>query len=293
MAGVFDLPTLVKPGLFIAGIDVGIGKTVIACAMADVLTRYGAKVGVLKPFDTQAEKDRGNLVSQDAQALAHFAQLDPLVGSLSMVAPITHQRKLDPALEMALDHETLDVKPIGRSLAAMDDGCDIVLVEGIGGVMTPIDPGRPELTMIDLAREMGYPVLVVTRAEGDALSQTASTIFALRANGCFVAGLVVNFYHADHPDPSMQMMRDFLSKMNRAAILATVPRVKDAAKVDVAGGRLHDEVRAAMALTDWRRVARSPQPVIGVGDRGGIGGGVGPDLSPGPGKKVTFIPPRP
>jgi len=208
LAGLFELPSAVKPGLFIAGIDARIGKTVVTCAIADVLTRYGAKVGVLKPFDMGAEKDRGNLVSQDAQALAHFAQLDPRVGSLSMVAPITYTRKHDPAVELALAGKELDTALIARSLGVMDGACDIVLVEGVGGVMTPIDPKRVEVTMIDLAREMGYPVVVVTRADGGALSQTAVSVAALRANGCFVAGLVVNYYKADNPDPAMALTRE-------------------------------------------------------------------------------------
>jgi len=303
--GIFDLPPVGKPGIFIAGIDAGIGKTVVACTIADVLTRYGAKVGVLKPFDTRAHKDRGNLVSQDAQALAHFAQLDPQVGSLSMVAPITHHRQLDPAIEMALDGQTFDPKLIARSLVSMDRSCDLILIEGIGGVMTPIDPHRPGLTTIELIRELGYPVVVVTRATQGALSQTATTIFALRSHGCYVAGLIVNQYRPDHPDKTMQMAREYLSNMNRAAILATVPEVDHPSKVDVAGGRLHDEVRAAVALTDWRRVAKSPRPVFGHpagenapgagagADVAGPVGAVGPDLSPAPGRKVTFIPPRP
>lgn len=291
MTSLFDLPPTSKPGLFIAGIYEGVGKTVVACAMADVLTRYGAKVGVLKPFDTHAQKDRGNLVSPDAQALAHFANLDPEVGSLSMVAPITHHQRLDPALEMALQGQSFDPALIGRSLAGLDSACDLVLVEGIGGAMTPIDPNRLQLTMTDLAREMGYPVVVVTHADKGSLSQTASTIFTLRANGCFVAGIIINYYKPDHPDPSMQLTREFLAKMNRTAILATVPKIRDRTKVDVAGGRLHDEVRAAMALTDWRSIAKKPQPVIGGEDAGTHG--LGPDLSPGPGQKVTFIPPQP
>ncbi len=262
MSGIFDFPTTTKPGLFIAGTDLAIGKTVIGCAIADVLTRYQAKVGVLKPFDTQATKDRGNLVSSDAQALAHFAQLDPEIGSLSMVAPIAHQRKLDPALELMMDNQPFDASLIARSLSAMDQRCDIVLVEGIGGIMTPIDPARPHITTVDLARELGYPVIVVTKSDRGSLSQAASTVFALRSQGCFVAGLVVNFYRPDHPDNSMQLTREFLARMNRLPILATVPEVSNRDSVNVAAGHLHDEVRAAVALADWRRIAKSPQPVF-------------------------------
>ena len=286
LAGIFDLPSVGKPGLFIAGVDARVGKTVVTCAIADVLTRFGAKVGVLKPFDMNAEKDRGNLVSQDAQALAHFAQLDPRVGSLSMVAPITYQQKHDPAVELSLAGKELDTGLIARSLGVMDEGCDIVLVEGVGGVMTPVDPKNPGVTMIDLAREMGYPVVVVTHADRGSLGLTLMSISALRDRGCIVAGIVVNYYQPDDPDPAMALTRDWLARMNRAAILATVPRVKDAAQVDVSGGRLHNEVRAAVALADWRRIAKRARPEIGGSD-----GGNGTDSWSGPGRKITFIGP--
>jgi dethiobiotin synthetase len=80
----------------------------------------------------------------------------------------------------------------------------------------------------------------------------------IRQRGCSLAGIVLNGYEPDSPDPVIQTNRDWMAKMNRTPILATVPLVDESA-VAVADGVLHDEVRAAVALTDWRSVAKAPK----------------------------------
>lgn len=277
MTNFFDFPLRSTPGLFITGTDTGVGKTVITCAMADMLVRQGLRVGVVKPMASGCRKERGMLVSDDAQALAHFAQLDPAVGGLPLVTPITMKAPVAPAVGFESKREPFDPAPIRRSLETLDRSCDIVLVEGIGGIMVPIDPERPNITVLDMARELGYPVVVVTRADLGTLNHTALTVAALRQGLCATAGLVVNMYEHDNPDPAMQTNRDWMAKMNQVPVLATVPRV-DPPEVDVAAGIMHDDVRIAVALGNWSRVARPPRP---------------PQATP-PGQYVTYTnPPKP
>lgn len=261
MSRFFDLPDRSKPGLFITGTDTGVGKTVVTCAIADVLVRMGQRVGVCKPFATGCRTDRGNLISSDAEALAHFAQMDPNIGDLGVVTPIRHIPPVAPAVAMELAGQPLDVAPIGRAMRAIDDGTDIVLVEGVGGLMVPLDPQRPDITVLDLAREMGYPVVVVTRCALGTLNHTALTCRVLREAGCRLAGLVINFYKADDPDPAMQTNRQWLIRMNRADALATIPHVEHPRHggVPVQEGLLQDEVRAAVALTNWLNYAEPPR----------------------------------
>ncbi|MCC6909113.1 MAG: dethiobiotin synthase [Phycisphaerales bacterium] len=258
LANSFDLPPRAKPGLFITATDTNVGKTVITCAIADVLVRLGLRVGVCKPFATGARTEREGLVSDDAQALAYFSQFDPAIGGLPMVTPILERLPLAPAVAMERSGRSLDLQPVRRSLAAIDRGCDVVLMEGVGGVMVPVDPGDPQRTVLDLIASADYPVLVVCRADLGTLNHTALTVEALRRAGCRIAGLVMNFYNPDDPDPAMQTNRDWLARMNRLPVLATVPRVSER-EMNVAEGVLHDEVRAAVALTDWRLYAKAPR----------------------------------
>ncbi|MBL1216784.1 MAG: dethiobiotin synthase [Planctomycetes bacterium] len=256
----FDLPQRTRPGLFVTGIDTAVGKTVVTCAIAEYLSRAGLKVGVCKPFATGCRSERGNLVSDDAEALAHYAQLSPEVGGLGLVAPASYKPEAAPAVSMELAGCPLDVSPLRRSLATLDEHCDVILVEGSGGLMLPIDPQRPNVTQLDLVREMGYPAIVVSNAGHSALSHTTMTAAMLRQAMCPTAGLVANFYEPDHPDPSHQANAAWLSRLTLLPVLATIPRVAEG-QAEVSAGRLHDDIRAAIVMTDWRHVVRRPTPV--------------------------------
>jgi len=262
MTSIFALPPRRRPGLFITGTDTEVGKTVVTCAIAATFARIGRRVGVCKPFASGCRRERGRLVSGDGEALAHFAGLDPALGDLGLVTPVTHREPVAPAVAMEARRERFDPTPIARSLGILDEGSDLVLVEGIGGVMVPIDPARPQLTVLDFMREVGYPVVVVTRADLGTLNHTALTCAAIRAAGCRLAGLVVNRYDPDNPDPAMQTNRQWLARMNGTPILATVPEAAEGA-LDIAAGRLDEDVRIAVALGPWPEIAAPPRPTGG------------------------------
>ena len=92
-------PTI--PGLLVTGTDTGIGKTIIAGAVAACLRALGHQVGVLKPAASGCVKRREGLVSEDAEFLAHCADANQ---PLDIIAP---QRFLEP-LAPAVAAERLD-----------------------------------------------------------------------------------------------------------------------------------------------------------------------------------------
>ena len=54
-----------EKGVFVTGIDTGVGKTVIAGAIAAAIKAHGLNVGVMKPVSTGAKEIEGKLVSED------------------------------------------------------------------------------------------------------------------------------------------------------------------------------------------------------------------------------------
>lgn len=251
----FNIPELTKPGLFITGTDTGVGKTVVTAAIARSLARHGRRVGVCKPFATGCRKDREGLVSEDAETLAYFASFDSNIGGLPLVSPLRWRDPVAPAVAMESLKERLDPEPIGISLSNMDRACDVLLVEGIGGAMVPLDSDDPRVTVVDFARELGFPVVVVCRSTLGTLNHTAMTCAVLRHAGVKVAGLVVNYYRPDDPDPAMQTNRTWLSRMNGVPILATVPETKSPPIV-VQAGWMNEDVLAAISLTAWESISR-------------------------------------
>ncbi len=284
----FSLPRLTKPGLFITATDTGVGKTVASCAIAAALRRQtGAKVGVCKPFSSGCRREREGLVSDDAEALAHFADCR---ATLDVINPIRFAKPLAPAVAAEVAQEPPDLRELSRSLARLDEDHDFLLVEGVGGLLVPLLPDRPKVTVLDLAMELGYPVAVVCRAGLGTLNHTAMTVQLLQGAGCDVAGLILNGYIPDPGDPlatavkagdgakkrkvpippadslridlkdeSMATNRIWLPRTTGVPILATLP-LCPAEQVAPQKAQLPEAILEAAMLTYWADVMESPNP---------------------------------
>ena len=104
------------PGLLVTGTDTGIGKTVVAGAIADWFRRRGHRVGVLKPAATGCVRWREGLVSEDAEFLAHCADAR---FPLDRVCPQRYAEPLAPAIAAERAGQPLEWEPIDRSIVAM------------------------------------------------------------------------------------------------------------------------------------------------------------------------------
>lgn len=250
-------PRLTKPGVFVTGTDTGVGKTVASCAIAWNLRRAGLRVGVCKPMASGCRREREGLVSEDAEALAHFADSRQ---SLSIVNPVRFVMPASPAVAAEESRQEVDYDAIARSLAVLDRESDGVVVEGVGGVMVPIDAKRPRVTVLDLIESLGYPVVIVCRATLGTLNHTAMTVQMLRSRGCVIAGLVINGYEADAAkasDATMQSNRVWLERMNDVKVLATLPRAEEGDVVP-GKGRIPAAILEAAAVSYWPDLLGSP-----------------------------------
>jgi len=195
----FDLTTQ-TPGLFITATGTAVGKTVATCAIAAALRQRGLTVGVCKPLASGCRREREHLVNADAEALAHFADCR---FPLNTINPIRYRPPVAPAGAIEAGGPPLDEQVIADSINTIADACDLMLVEGVGGVMVPLDDKR---TVLDLAAAIGYPVVVVAGAELGTLNHTAMTCALLRQRGLKLAGIVLNRYQPDSPDPAVAIL---------------------------------------------------------------------------------------
>lgn len=240
-------------GLFVTATDTDVGKTLVTCGIAALLRRTGLRVGVAKPFASGCRLERDTLVSPDAEALAHFADTPE---PLAVVNPIRYRQPIAPAVAAEAARRPVDEAAMAEAMVRVDGGAEVMLVEGAGGILCPIDRQR---TMLELAVAVGYPVLVVTRPDLGTLNHTALTCRAIRQAGLKVAGLVINRYDPDSADASVATNPTWLSRMNRADVLATVPEAPGAAPER---GELPPAVVEALDVVDWTRVCR-PQRAAG------------------------------
>jgi len=246
-----------KPGLFVTGTDTEVGKTLIACAIAAAMRRQlpGIRLGASKPFASGCRHEREGLVNEDAEALAHFADCKQ---PLNVINPIRFAAPLAPAVAAQEAGEPIDWATLERSLAVLERESDALLIEGVGGVMVPLDPQRPKYTVLDFISALGYPVVIVTRANLGTLNHTALTVRALKQAGCRIAGLVLNGYIVDPvetDDPSIASNRLWLEKLTGIKTLAVVPKV-DPVGAQPEKGRIDPAILEAVEMTYWPDVFR-------------------------------------
>jgi dethiobiotin synthetase len=100
------------------------------------------------------------------------------------------------------------------------DAHEILLVEGIGGILCPVTRA---MSVADLAKEFRLPLLVVARSTLGTINHTALAIEAARARGLAVAGVVVNRYNHESPDLAEMTSPDEIQRVTGARVLGLVP----------------------------------------------------------------------
>jgi len=213
--------TMTRIGLFVTGTDTGVGKTVVACALARALRARGVALGVLKPVETGV----GPAGPLDALALREAAGAPDPIGE---VCPEALALPAAPAVAARAEGRALDLGRIRAVAARLRARHDFLLVEGAGGALVPLAPGFDTL---DLAKELGLPVLVVARGALGTINHTLLTLEALAARGLPLAGVVVSHGPAPLSAPDAANLA-WLREALGARLLGELPPRADPARAD-------------------------------------------------------------
>ncbi len=177
------------PGLFITGAGTDIGKTYVTAALIRVLREAGHPVDALKPvvsgFDMAAPQGSDPAVLLEALGVAWSAE------ALARMSPWRFAAPLSLPLAARLEGALLDAGAIiafcRRRIAETGDG--LLLIEGAGGVMSPLDDNA---TMLDLARAVESPTLLVVGSYLGTISHTLTAALALHSVGRSPLAVVMN-----------------------------------------------------------------------------------------------------
>jgi len=205
-------------GLFITGTGTGVGKTYIAALIARALRKAGVRVGVYKPVASGCEMLDGKLVSPDAVALWQAAGRP---GTLEQVCPQVFAAPLAPHLAARAEARRVDPEQLRRGLEYWCESSDFVIVEGAGGLMSPISDDDYNA---DLAEEFGFPLVVVAANELGTINATLQTLITASTyrDGLSVAGVVLNSPRVSADDPSVDSNADELSRRCVPPLLAII-----------------------------------------------------------------------
>ena len=178
-------------GLLVTGTDTGVGKTLVAGAIARTLRGRGTSVDVFKPVATGCMPVRGDLVSADTEFLAACANSDR---SLAEITPLRYRPALAPNVAAAREGRPVDLDAIFEAYRRLEARSEFVIVEGVGGLLCPI---TDDFWVIHLAGLLSLPVVIVARAGLGTINHTLLTIHAARGAGVNVAGVVINRFPPD------------------------------------------------------------------------------------------------
>jgi dethiobiotin synthetase len=207
----------VSKGYFITGTDTGVGKTVVTALLARILRRQGLHVGVMKPVETGCPQADNHLVPQDSLFLR---QISGCTAPQELVTPYTFAEPLAPAIAAELAGITIEIQYIRQCYEQLLSEHDIVLVEGAGGLLVPL---TAQLSMHDLAVELGLPVLIVACNKLGTINHTALTVTIARQRGQ-VLGIILNHIQASD-DLAIQTNADALLRWGKAPLLGQVPYI--------------------------------------------------------------------
>jgi len=232
-------------GLFITGTDTGVGKTLIAGAIARILAGAGKRVGVFKPVATGCRREREGLVSEDAEFLAHCANSE---FPLSVINPVGFEIPAAPFVCEDAENKKVDFEQIASAYEYICKESDIIIVEGIGGIRVPVSKGAD---VLDLAKAFGLPVVVVARPSLGTINHTLLTIEAVRGAGLTLAGVVISGYDEQTADFAIRTNAATISRCGDVRVLAVVPFDEAASVESGVAGRA---VLSALQEVDWSRV---------------------------------------
>lgn len=180
--------------VFIAGSHTDVGKTWAACAILKAARAQGRSVAAFKPVvsgylpSTAVTSDPGRLLAALGRDLTAQA--------LEAMSPLRFEAALSPPMAARLEGVTLtlaDLLAVSRPVLAAQTA-DLLLVEGAGGVMSPM---AEDATGLDLQLALGLPTVLVGGAYLGGVSHTLTALEVLRSRGLAVLGVVVS----QSPDP--------------------------------------------------------------------------------------------
>jgi dethiobiotin synthetase len=195
--------------VFVTASGTDIGKTYVAEALLRQWRQSGRLVAVLKPL--LSGYDPADAASSDTGRLLTASGVAITPESIDLVSPWRYAAPLSPDMAAAREGKTVPVDDVisycAAAIAEADESGMSLLIEGIGGVMVPLDDTR---TVADLIAALGIPAILVGGSYLGSLSHTLTAYEALRARNVTVDSVIVS--ETPDSDVPLDETRDVLAR---------------------------------------------------------------------------------
>lgn len=189
--------------IFITGTDTGVGKTVLTALLLSHLRLQGRNALAMKPFCSGSRNDAKVLHALEKECL-----------TLDEVNPFYFDKPLAPAASP----KQVPFRDVLAKIRAISKRCDILLIEGAGGLLAPLGE---KYTARDIIKALRAEVIVVGRNQLGIINHALLTVEALQSAGSKYVAVVL--MGVAKPDSSVSQNPEMLRKRLVSAVLLTVP----------------------------------------------------------------------
>ena len=210
---------IIKPaqGVFVSGTDTEVGKTYVSCWQLRRMREAGLRLGAYKPVASGA-------VSIETSDAYQLWQASGTPMPLETVNPQSFDAALAPPVAAEAEGKAVDESLLLRGVEAWTEHCDYLLVEGAGGLCSPISWN---LTNADLAVQIGYPLWIVASNRLGVVHQVLATVTVALARGLRVERVYLNQCDPTTDDASVasnaRLLEPFLRRLSPNTEVILVP----------------------------------------------------------------------
>lgn len=174
--------------IFITATGTDVGKTFVAASLIRHFRQMGRRVDAIKPVVSGF--DPAQAASSDPGVLLHALGLPVTAQEIDRISPWRFRAALSPDLAAEREGRSIDVETVvSFCQTAIDQRRDILLIEGIGGVMVPLDAER---TVLDVMMALQLPLILVAGSYLGTISHTLTALDALYRRGMKVLATIVS-----------------------------------------------------------------------------------------------------
>jgi dethiobiotin synthetase len=215
---------------FVTGTDTGVGKTLISCALLHAFAAQGKRVAGMKPVAAGC-----NAKEQNEDVLQLRAAGNVAVG-YGQINPYLFLPAIAPHIAAQRAGVIIQFSRIAQSYQELAAQADVVIVEGVGGLLVPLNAQQDSA---DLVQELGLPIILVVGVRLGCLNHALLTAEAISTRGLTMAGWVANVV-----DAGMTLVEENIAALQQriaAPLLGVVPYLPQA-DARVAAGQLYLEL---------------------------------------------------
>jgi dethiobiotin synthetase len=180
-----------KESYFITGTDTGVGKTYVACKLIKQYVAQGYKVVGMKPVAAGCELIDGEWVNEDVKLLTEASNVKAPV---NLVNPYSFKAPIAPHIAAQYEGVEISLEVIISAYHQLTQLADIVIVEGAGGLLVPLNL---EHTIADLIAQLNIPTILVVGLKLGCINHALLTAEILTSRKLPIAMWVANPIDAD------------------------------------------------------------------------------------------------